>query len=88
MRGFCQPATIKSDHGVANLPPTIRDIAKLAGVSTATVSRVMNGSANVSSVTRDAVEAAISALKYRPNRHASELGRASGGIPRKRVSAC
>ena len=63
---------------------TIKDIAKFAGVSTATVSRVMNGSHNVSPQTRVTVMQAISAWNYRPNSYAILLGQASGGIPRSR----
>jgi len=63
---------------------TLRDVAQLAGVSTATVSRVMNGAESVSSHTRSKVLSAISKLKYSPDVHAVELGRGKGGIPRKR----
>jgi DNA-binding LacI/PurR family transcriptional regulator len=63
---------------------TLRDVAQLAGVSTATVSRVINGAENVSSKTRSKVLSAISRLKYSPDVHAVELGRGRGGIPRKR----
>lgn len=52
---------------------TIRDVAKLSGVSTATVSHVINGSATVRPETRLAVEEAIRALQYRPNPHARSL---------------
>jgi DNA-binding LacI/PurR family transcriptional regulator len=52
---------------------TVKDIAKLAGVSTATVSRVINASSTVSPNTRTAVITAIDQLKYIPNRNASEL---------------
>lgn len=38
---------------------SIRDVAKIAGVSPATVSRVMNGTANVNEEKRQRVEAAI-----------------------------
>ena len=63
---------------------TVKDIAKLAGVSTATVSRVVNGSGTVSRKTRTKVLTAISRVQYRPNAHAAELGRENGGIPRRR----
>jgi hypothetical protein len=63
---------------------TIKDIAKQVGVSTATVSRVMNGKENVSCETRTAVQSAISRLRYCPNSHAAALGRANGHGPRKR----
>jgi hypothetical protein len=63
---------------------TIRDIARLAGVSTATVSRVTSGSENVSCKAKSAVLTAIARLQYSPNTHAAELGRAKGPSPRKR----
>ena len=47
--------------------PTIRDVAKQAGVAPMTVSRVINNSGYVSEETRARVEAAISALGYVPN---------------------
>lgn len=52
---------------------TVKDIAKLAGVSTATVSRVINASSTVSRAARTAVTTAIDQLRYIPNRNASEL---------------
>ena len=63
---------------------TVRDVARFAGVSTATVSRVLNNAGRVSSSARSKVMRAVSSLRYRPNEHASELGRANAGIPRKR----
>ncbi len=47
--------------------PTIRDVAKRAGVASMTVSRVINDSGYVSVATRTKVEAAISELGYVPN---------------------
>ena len=55
---------------------TIREIAELAGVSIATVSRVVNGHADVSSETRDAVQRVIREHGYTANRSARAL---SGG---------
>jgi DNA-binding LacI/PurR family transcriptional regulator len=45
----------------------IKDVAKLAGVSVATVSRVINGSDAVHDATRQKVMDAIKELGYRPN---------------------
>jgi LacI family transcriptional regulator len=46
---------------------TVHDVARLAGVSAMTVSRVINGRASVSAATRGKVEAAIASLHYQPN---------------------
>lgn len=55
--------------------PTMSDVARLAGVGTMTVSRVLNGSANVSEDATQRVQTAIEQLDYRPN----ELARALRG---------
>ena len=52
---------------------TIYDVAKEAGVSLATVSRVINGSNVVKEPTRERVEAAIEKLGYKPNAIAQGL---------------
>ncbi|HEY8305370.1 MAG TPA: LacI family DNA-binding transcriptional regulator [Lapillicoccus sp.] len=49
------------------------DVARLAGVSVMTVSRVLNGSQNVAASTRTRVEAALSRLSYQPNMMARGL---------------
>lgn len=54
---------------------TIKIIATSAGVSVATVSRVINNSGYVSAETREIVEQAIEELNYIPNRHAQNLRR-------------
>lgn len=46
---------------------TIKEVAEKAGVSVATVSRVINGTGPVKEETRKAVEAAIETLQYNPN---------------------
>ena len=46
---------------------TIFDVAKEAGVSKSTVSRVINRDTKVKKETRDAVEAAIKKLNYSPS---------------------
>jgi len=53
----------------------IRDVARHARVSPATVSRVLTGNATVRADKREQVLAAIEALGYRPNRLASNLRR-------------
>lgn len=47
--------------------PTIRDVAKAAGVSTATVSYVLNGTGSVSEQTADRVRECVEELGYRAN---------------------
>lgn len=52
---------------------TIRDVARIAGVSVATVSRVLNNSALVSAETRESVMRAVAETGYRPNANAQAL---------------
>ena len=47
--------------------PSMADVARLAGVSSQTVSRVSNGQANVDEATRARVLEAMQSLGYRPN---------------------
>ncbi|UFU03766.1 LacI family DNA-binding transcriptional regulator [Ruania suaedae] len=53
--------------------PVMTDVARLAGVSQKTVSRVVRGEANVSPAVRDRVHAAIAELGFRPNTAARAL---------------
>jgi DNA-binding LacI/PurR family transcriptional regulator len=53
--------------------PTIHDVAARAGVSSQTVSRVINGSPNVKESTRIHVLSVVEILKFRPNRTAQNL---------------
>jgi DNA-binding LacI/PurR family transcriptional regulator len=53
--------------------PVMADVAKVAGVSHQTVSRVINGMPNIKDSTRKRVEAAIKELGYRPNTAARAL---------------
>ena len=55
--------------------PTLRDVARLAGVSHQTVSRVINGSEDVLPETRAIVESAIEQMGYRPNAIARSMAR-------------
>jgi LacI family transcriptional regulator len=55
--------------------PTMNDVARLAGVGTMTVSRVLNGTAKVSEDAARRVQTAIQQLNYQPN----ELARALRG---------
>ena len=49
------------------VPPSIKQVAQQAGVSTATVSRLLNTPAAVSAETADKINSAIAALGFRPN---------------------
>ncbi len=52
---------------------TIKDVARLAGVSVATVSRVINDSPKASDASRQAVTSAMEELNYHPNANARAL---------------
>jgi DNA-binding LacI/PurR family transcriptional regulator len=54
---------------------TVKDVSRTAGVSTATVSRVLAGFDVVSEETRQRVHEAAKALNYQPNRNARNLRR-------------
>ena len=54
-------------------PPTLEEVGEVAGVSRATVSRVINNSPRVSPSAREAVERAIAKLGYTPNQAARSL---------------
>jgi len=60
--------------------PKLSDVARLAGVGNATVSRVLNGHEHVSEETNRRVKQAISDLSYSPNRIARSLKGATSGI--------
>lgn len=53
--------------------PGIDEVARLAGVSKSTVSRVLNGAPHVSTRARDAVRRAVIQLDYTPNQAARSL---------------
>ncbi|MGL6295124.1 MAG: LacI family DNA-binding transcriptional regulator, partial [Plesiomonas sp.] len=52
---------------------TIKEVAELANVSQATVSRVVNGQKRVTESTRERVLAAMNELAYQPNAFAQAL---------------
>ncbi|WP_022908169.1 LacI family DNA-binding transcriptional regulator [Curtobacterium sp. B18] len=54
--------------------PTIYDVARLAGVSHQTVSRVLNHPTSTRPATRRRVTQAIAMLHYEPNEAAQQLG--------------
>ena len=53
--------------------PTMKDVAELAGVSTATVSHVINGTKKLSAETTEKVLMAIKEVNYSPNTLAKSL---------------
>jgi LacI family transcriptional regulator len=57
--------TIRKTNG--SFHTTLKDVAKVAGVSTKTVSRVVNNQGEISQETRERVQVAIEQLGYRPN---------------------
>lgn len=59
---------------------TIKDVAKMAGVGIATVSRAVNGTGYISAESREKIEAAIKELNYIPNERARNLSRKRTGI--------
>jgi DNA-binding LacI/PurR family transcriptional regulator len=59
---------------------TIRDVAREAGVGLGTVSRVLNGGANVSDATRNRIEETMRRLDYRPNLVARALSRRQSDV--------
>ena len=70
-------------EGLQNLKkgrPGILDVARKAGVSPATVSRVINGTANVTAETREIVQKTIDELNYSPNKFARSLVTNHSGI--------
>ncbi|HEX7712541.1 MAG TPA: LacI family DNA-binding transcriptional regulator [Bacillota bacterium] len=62
------------------MPSTLYDVAKLAGVSPKTVSRVLNESHLVSGTTRKRVDDAIRELDYHPNAIATSLKKQRSNI--------
>lgn len=55
------------------MKPTIKDVAKYAGVSTATVSRMLNNSGKVTPETREKIAQAVEALDFKLNTRAQNF---------------
>ena len=60
---------------------TIKDIAKLCGVSVSTVSRVLNDRPDVSPAVREIVLEAVRESNYVPNNSARSLVKTSSALP-------
>src|SRR4051795_50823 len=76
---MAEPTTRRRRRGIPRA--TIRDVASAAGVSTATVSRVLAGNYPVAAGTRRRVLEAVENLDYTANVHARGLsGGAAGPI--------
>ncbi|MGD9944013.1 MAG: LacI family DNA-binding transcriptional regulator [Burkholderiaceae bacterium] len=60
--------------------PTVLDVARLAGVSSATVSRVLNGGSAVKPATQQKVLDAVKELDFQPDQMAQGLRRGKGSI--------
>ena len=67
--------TIAQTIAYMTTTPTILDVAKLAGVSTTTVSHFINGTRYISDDLKEKVEKAIAELDYHPNSMARGLRR-------------
>ena len=61
------------DNEINNSPVTLLDVARAAGVSPSTVSRILNGTAKVSADKRKAVETVIEQMHFEPNQLAQSL---------------
>ena len=60
--------------------PTIKDVARVAGVSVTTVSRVLNNKGYISTETKEKVHAAMHELNYEPNEIARSLFRKKSNV--------
>ena len=76
--GSSKPRRARSSHTL----PTVRTVARRAGVSSTTVSRVLQGDEHVAPAIRESVQAAIEELGYRRNEAARSLrlGKVAGLI--------
>jgi LacI family transcriptional regulator len=74
------PRKRQSRHTDTPKPPTIKEVAEYADVSTATVSRVLSGQQVVKDELIERVRSAVTALEYRPNRLSRNLRKRSTEI--------
>jgi transcriptional regulator with XRE-family HTH domain len=71
--GFDKRPTLSFKRGMVKI--TIQDVAQKAGVSVATIDRVLNRRPGVKTRTVEKVESAIRELNYQPDRIAARLAR-------------
>ncbi len=69
----CYNAAMSDAAPVEGRSPTLEDVARVAGVSRATVSRVINGVRNVDPAIQEVVRQAVRTTGYLPNRAARSL---------------
>ena len=74
------PPSTRGRRAGAPRAPVMDDVARLAGVSHQTVSRVVNAQGSIRPATRERVERAIAQLGYRPNGVARALARGRTGV--------
>ncbi len=70
---ICEPQCGQRGHYILKMPTRLKDVARNAGVSIATVSRVLADKPYVSTTVRTRVLAAVAELNYRPSRVARSL---------------
>lgn len=75
MSGIAVSPSARSRAGGSAVPPTIRDVARAAGVSVATVSRALNGQAHILPTTRERILEVARELRFVPSWAARNLTR-------------
>lgn len=73
-------ASANAPAKISSRKVTMQDVARYAGVSYQTVSRVLNTPDKVSEATKQKIDQAISELKYVPNLLARQLGKAERNV--------
>src|SRR5581483_11094114 len=68
------------DQPIKGPPPTVTEIARAAGVSAMTVSRVLNGRPDVAPATRERIQRMVAERGYARNRAASALRNGRAGL--------
>ncbi len=78
--GHTNSKPLPTNNTMPNYRPTIRDVARQAGVSHQTVSRVINQDAHVAQETRERVENAIHELGYQPSAIAQSMAQGKSSM--------